>query len=243
MTLDARAPAAEIEAVSFDVTSTLLHAPRLGEIYAEVLVRHGHPVSEADVLRLAPVVWQELGCSVPTGGDRFGASPEGARGFWLRYLRRLCALLDAGEPTRFAAAELFDRFGRADAWTIYPDVMPALAALHAAGVRMAVVSNWDERLPRLLERVGLRPFFETVVHSSAVRCEKPGAAIFREAARRLGVAPEALLHVGDHAREDVEGARAVGMQALLLDRAGGGELASLGELPARLGRAARGARP
>ncbi len=241
--------AASVEVVGLDVTHTLIESPRLGEIYAEVLTRHGTPVSPEDVLRLAPVVWQELGCSVPAGGDRFGlyaagdrtGRPEdGERGFWRHYLERLSALLDLDPPSRFAAAELYDRFGRAEAWRLYPDVLPALAALQSAGLRLVVISNWDSRLPALLERLGLAPFFEAVVHSSAIGCEKPGAAIFHAAARRLGVAPEAVLHVGDHALEDVEGALAAGMQALLLARrpgrsaAAADALQSLDELPHRL---------
>jgi len=236
-----------IEAVGLDVTHTLLETPRLGEIYAEVLTRHGRPVTPDAILRLVPVVWQELGCSVPAGGERFSRHADGERGFWRHYLDRLCALLDVAAPSRFAAAELYDRFGRADAWSIYPDVLPTLAALRAAGLRLAVISNWDGRLPVLLERLGLSPFFDAVVHSSAVGCEKPGAAIFHEAARCLGVAPESMLHVGDHPLEDVEGARAVGMRALLLERRPRGgspvrleeALGSLDELPSRLSREGR----
>jgi len=211
-------PLRTVEVVGLDVTHTLIETPHLGEIYAEVLERHGTPVAPDEVLRLAPMVWQELGCSVPVGGERFGLHSEGERGFWRHYLERLCALLDLAPPSRFAAAELYDRFGRADAWRVYPDVLPALTALRRAGLRLVVISNWDSRLPGLLERLGLLPFFDAVVHSSAIGCEKPGAAIFHEAARRMDVLPGAVLHVGDHALEDVEGARAVGMQALLLER-------------------------
>jgi len=245
-------PRRAVEVVGLDVTHTLIETPRLGEIYAEVLGRHGAPVVPDDVLRLAPIVWQELGCSVPAGGDRFrlevagdrsGRQEDAERGFWRRYLERLCGLLEIAPPSRFAAAELYDRFGRADAWRVYSDVLPALQGLRGAGFRLVVISNWDSRLPTLLERLGLLPFFDAVVHSSAVGCEKPGAAIFHEAARRMGVLPGAVLHVGDHGLEDVEGARAVGMQALLLERrprpASGSVapvdvLRRLDELPARL---------
>jgi putative hydrolase of the HAD superfamily len=222
---------ATVAAVTLDVTHTLVHPPRLGSIYAEVLARHGVAVSGEDVRRVAPVVWQELACSVPLGACRFAAHDGGERGFWRHYLERLCALLEVGAPSRFAAAELYERFGRAEAWEIYPDVVPTLTAFADAGVALAIVSNWDGRLPLLLERLGLLPFFDAVVHSSAVGSEKPSPAIFREALRRLALAPERVLHVGDHRREDVEGARAVGMQALHLDRAGAGDVASLADVP------------
>jgi len=61
--------------------------------------------------------------------------------------------------------------------------------------------------------------------------EKPHPEIFARAVAAFGLTPGEVVHVGDHRREDVEGARAAGLQALHLDRAGGGDLASLAELP------------
>lgn len=223
-----------IRAVTFDVTHTLLHSPRLAEMYAEVLTRHGAAVAPEDVRPLARVVWQELACAVPAGADRFSREPGGARAFWRRYATRLCALLEAPAPSPFAVAELYDRFGRAEAWEIYRDAVPCLARLRAQGLRLGVVSNWDERLPRLLERAGLAPYFECVVYSQGVRAEKPSPAIFAAALERLGLPPAAVLHVGDSLREDVEGALGCGMQARLLDRSGrAGDLQSLTELAPR----------
>jgi hypothetical protein len=104
-----------IRAVTFDVTHTLIHCPRLGEIYAEVLGRHGIEVSAAEAERLVRLVWQELACLADPSRDRFTSHPEGPAGWWKRFLERLCEHLEAPPPSRFAAAELFSRFARADA--------------------------------------------------------------------------------------------------------------------------------
>ena len=61
--------------------------------------------------------------------------------------------IGVSEPSRFAASELFHRFAGAEAWEVYPEVRPVLAELAAAGLRLAVVSNWDERLPGLLNEL------------------------------------------------------------------------------------------
>ena len=221
-----------IRAVTFDVTGTLLHSPRLGELYAEVLSRHGIAVSPGEAGRLVRLVWQELACSADPGRDRFRSHPEGARGFWQRFLERLAEHLEAPVPSRFAAAELFHRFGTPEAWEVYPEVREVLTALREQGLRLAVISNWDERLPLLLERLGLTPFFDAVVTSSEVGVEKPDGRIFTEALRRLGVEPGEALHVGDSPLDDVEGAIAAGMEAVRLDRGrrGGGipDLRALG---------------
>jgi len=65
-----------LAAVTLDATGTLIASPAMGEIYAEVLSRHGVSVQPADVRRVFPVVWQELDCRAEVGRDRFSAHPE-----------------------------------------------------------------------------------------------------------------------------------------------------------------------
>jgi putative hydrolase of the HAD superfamily len=243
-----------IQAVTFDVTHTLIHSPRLGEIYAEILGRHGPGIDAGEARRLIPVVWQEMSCSADPGRDRFATHPEGERGWWLRFLERMCELREVPPPSRFAAAELFHRFGTAAAWEVYPEVPAVLAGLARRGLRLGVVSNWDHRLPGLLAELGLARFFGAVAYSAAAGVEKPDRRIFLRALDELGVEPAAALHVGDGRLEDVEGAVAAGMKALHLTRSltgtkngnknGGGDLRDLAGLPAlveaeRAGRAGR----
>lgn len=211
-----------LRALTFDVTNTLIHCPRMAEIYAEVLRRHGIETAAEEVRRWIPVVWQELACRTETGRERFSLHPGGARGWWQDFLHRTCDYLGSSRrPTRFTAAELYHRFARADAWEIYPEVRPALEELQRQGVALAVVSNWDERLGPLLTRLDLTRYFDALVVSARVGLEKPDPRIFQYALDLLGVPSEAAAHVGDSAREDVEGALAAGMKAFHLRREGG----------------------
>lgn len=230
-------------AVTFDVTGTLIRAPRLGAVYREVFRRHGLEVEadEEDVGRVVRRVWQELACLTDGSTDRFAAHPEGPRGWWRRFGERVAEHLGVARPSRFAAQELYDRFARPDAWEPYDDAAEALDALGERGIARAVVSNWDERLPGVLDGLGLGRRLEAVVYSAAVGYEKPDPRVFRAALGRLGVGPGEAVHVGDRRREDVEGAAAVGMRAVLLDRRGTAEgvpepasavVRSLAELPA-----------
>lgn len=218
--------------MTFDVTGTLLHCPRLAEIYAEVLQRHGIGVDAEEVETWFPVVWEEMSCRTELGRDRFSSHPRGARGWWEDLLRRLCAYLredrflqdrpaSLPEPTRFTAAELYHRFARPEAWEVYPDVRPTLSALQGSGLALGVVSNWDERLGPLLTRLDLIRHFDALVVSSRVGMEKPDPRIFRHALELLEVPPEAATHVGDNLTEDVEGALAAGMSAFHLVRGKG----------------------
>ena len=207
-----------LRAVTFDATGTLLHSPRRGEIYAETLGRHGIAVTPAEAERLIRLVWQEMSCRADPSRDRFADHPEGPRGWWARFLERLCEHLDAPPPSRFAAAELYHRFATAEAWEIYPEVPAVLANLRARNLKLGVIANWDDRLPPLLAALDLAHYFEAVVTSFQVGAEKPDGRIFASALDRLAVPSFSTLHIGDRQLEDVEGAEAAGLHAVLLDR-------------------------
>jgi putative hydrolase of the HAD superfamily len=223
-----------IVGIGLDATGTLFRAADLGGDYARVLARHGLAADAAELNRLVPEVWREFSCAADPARDRFAGHPGGSRGFWSDVLYRLCERAGLPVPSLFAAAELYQRFAGAAAWRLFDDVVPAIEALRERGLRLAVISNWDERLPRLLAALGIDDPFDAVVISCDVGMEKPHRAIFDAAASALDAPPERLLHVGDRRIEDLEGARAAGWHALLLDRGGGADLESLSELPERL---------
>jgi putative hydrolase of the HAD superfamily len=119
---------------------------------------------------------------------------------------------------------------------VFDDVAPALRELRERGVRLAVVSNWDCSLPEWLDRADLTPLFDAVVSSAALGSAKPWPAPFEAALHLLGVDPGQAVHVGDSIENDVEGARAAGVRAVLIARtghapAGVETIRSLAELP------------
>lgn len=122
-------------------------------------------------------------------------------------------------------------------WTqVEPGTEEALGALLDARFRLGVISNADGRIEKVLERCGLRPFFEFVVDSEIVGAEKPDPVIFQEGCRRLGLPADSCLYVGDLYPVDYLGATAAGMSAVLLDPLGlhdhrAPTIASLTELP------------
>lgn len=106
-------------------------------------------------------------------------------------------------------------------WTyIDPATEPALARLAQAGYRMAVVSNADGRVEGLIAEAGIRDRFEFVMDSELEGLEKPDPEIFLRACRRMGVAPEESLYVGDLYPVDVLGSMKAGLHAVLLDPMG-----------------------
>jgi len=127
---------------------------------------------------------------------------------------------------------LFAHYGRPEAWAVAPGAPAALARLRAAGVRLAVVSNWDTRLRPLLQDLALEQAFDAVVVSAELGAEKPDARVFQAALAALGgdLQPREVLMVGDDEANDVEGARALGCDALLWGR----DVTSFADLAARV---------
>ncbi|MCI0567379.1 MAG: HAD-IA family hydrolase [Acidobacteria bacterium] len=212
-----------IRLISFDVGGTLIHAhPSVGTVYAEVLCRRGFNCAAEEVDRAFEESWEFAASHLPPSSERYSRSVEGERGYWRELLRDTVSRLGGSEPPAGAADELFERFARADTWRVYPDVLPTLQELDGRGMPMAVVSNWDSRLPGLLRDLGLRRFFGPLLVSALEACEKPDSRIFHRAAQRAGVLPREVLHVGDRDREDLQGALRAGCLALKIDRNGGG---------------------
>ncbi len=102
-----------------------------------------------------------------------------------------------------------------------------------------MVSNWDCSLPEWLGPPGLLELVDGVVSSAEVGAAKPDPAPFARGLELAGVAPEDALHVGDSLENDVAGARAAGVRAVLVDRAGAAPpgveaVRSLAEVPSLL---------
>ena len=139
----------------------------------------------------------------------------------LAALRLDCAALLADAlGLGIAGPDLLPSLTDAIAFRAYPDAAPALAALAAAGLRLAVIANWDVSLREVLARFGLGEHLVAVVTAAEVGAAKPDPKPFQVALARLGVEAGDAIHVGDDPETDVTGARAAGLSAVLLDRSG-----------------------
>jgi len=211
--------------VLLDVGETLV-GPResFGAVYARVLAAQGMEIPGPFLERCLRQVWDEMDRLVPRGVDRYAYFPGGEDEYWFRFAKDTIERAAGRQVDDGFVRETLEHLRRAfrdtGAWKVYPDVVPALVELRAAGARVGVVSNWDSRLPRLLERLGLAPFFDAVGVSHLEGIEKPDPELFHRVLRRLEARPEQALHVGDVPEVDLAGARAAGLDAALIDRRG-----------------------
>lgn len=214
---------ANTQALLIDALGTLLRLDPVPPRLREALARRGVDVSEEDAERAfrAEVAYYLR--------HHF----EGRDPVSLAELRRRCAevMSDAlGTEVPVGAMLEAIHFSRFD------DARPALEEIRATrpALKVVVVSNWDSSLGEALERAGLAQLVDHVVTSADAGAAKPHPAVFRAALEAAGTQPERAVHVGDSVENDVEGARALGIRAVLLDRDGsgsGGAIRSLGELP------------
>ena len=147
-----------------------------------------------------------------------------------------------GEGARACAAELVRAWEQHERFTLYEDALPALAALREHGVKIGLISNGSRDLDEFVSHHGLDA--DCAIGSRAFGRTKPHPEIFRHALALLGVEPEEAAMIGDSYEDDIEGARALGMKAFLLDRDGRrpdepDRLPDLLALPAALGLVAR----
>lgn len=199
---------AGMRGLTFDAGGTLIEPwPSVGHVYAEVAASFG-------LAGIEPAALNRQFARAWSARRNFDHS----RAAWRDLVNQTFAGLCPAPPAAACFDAIYAQFGQAGAWRAFDDVLPTLTALKARGVKLGVVSNWDERLRPLLEELRLLDYFDAVAISSEVGRLKPAGEIFHRAAERLGLPPASVMHIGDSAAEDFAGARAAGLQALVLNR-------------------------
>jgi len=112
---------------------------------------------------------------------------------------------------------LWTRFAKAKNWDVMPDAHDTLAFLKSSGIRLGVISNFDDRLENTLRANNLDKYFDFLVTSHGAKIEKPDPAIFRLALKMSGRTAHEAAHIGDDIRCDYIASRNVGMTSFLFD--------------------------
>jgi putative hydrolase of the HAD superfamily len=214
--------------VLLDVGDTLVRPdPSWRDVYAGVFARHDVLATAAEFEAAFRAAWKEWQNEGP-----FEATEEASFARLMALDRLVFDRLGyPGLPESFFR-EVEQAFLQRSAFYVYPDVIPALDAMQAGGLRLAVVSNWGWAAPELLQTLELARHFEVLSISARVGFQKPHPAIFEHALELLEVRPDEVVHVGDDVAADVAGARRAGIEAVLIDRKGRA-LSNLGD-PATL---------
>jgi putative hydrolase of the HAD superfamily len=204
---------ATIRAAFFDAVGTLLF-PRtpVARTYAEHACRLGADVSEDQVRQAFRSAFARQERLDLAAGWRTDEARERCR--W----RAIVADVLPGVDAERCFAGLWDWFADPAAWAIHPEAGEVLHELSRRGLTVGIGSNFDARLLPLVEHFPeLAPVRGRCVISSLVGWRKPAREFFAALARAAGCGPSQVLYVGDDLRNDLEGATAAGLRAVLLD--------------------------
>jgi putative hydrolase of the HAD superfamily len=210
-----------VRAVLFDFDGTLGTYRSHLALYVAAAAEHGVEVTEESLRATLDDSWRQW--MTPAGVDHaaYSASEE-AYNAGVRSRLHVARLAGAGGAGNLEAAarRLCELESDPAEYLIYEDTLPALQRLKAAGLRIGIVSNHVWRLPEVIDALGLGRYVDCVLTSARVGYRKPHPQIYRAAIEAMVCSPGAVLFVGDSVSHDIEGPRAAGMQAVLIDRAG-----------------------
>ena len=200
-------------AVFFDVDFTLIHpGPKFqGAGYREACARYGISVDagafDAAVAAASATLDSQGGIYDPA--------------VFISYTRRIIeGMGGSGQSMDAAARDLYEEWSICHHFTLYEDVPEVLRLIHAAGIKIGLISNTQRCLASFQTHFELEGLFSVAVSSASHGYMKPHPSIFESALAQVGVDPADAVMVGDSLAHDIEGARQTGMRAVLVSRSG-----------------------
>ena len=206
-----------INTIFFDAADTLFYIDKgLGNTYASVAKQYG---ADPDPNLLKKAFSKAFTSAPPLAFG--GVSDEERKTLEKNYWKNIVDTVyqEVGMFDKFDEHfdELFEVF-RTDAWTIFPETKKVLSTLKDKNYRLGIISNFDSRVYDVMRNLQINEYFDKFVISSEAGHAKPDPNIFHIALHKMGVDPKECLHIGDNIYNDFHGPRALGIQALLLDR-------------------------
>jgi HAD superfamily hydrolase (TIGR01549 family) len=201
-----------IRAIFFDVDFTLIYpGPTFrGEGYQQFCARHDlniEPSGFDQAVLDASFVLDEAQDHI--------YDPE----IFVRYTKHIIERMGGGGPGLDACArEIYDEWAACQHFSLYEDVEPTLTVLAARGLRLGLISNTHRSLTSFQSHFELERLISAAISSSEHGFMKPHPSIFEAALKLLDVAAGDAVMIGDSFKQDIEGARRVGMHAVLVNR-------------------------
>ena len=227
------APAGGWQALTVDVGGCLLTPKeRVVETYVRLARSLGLDARRANEDSVMRAIRDGFSKPIPPGNPPGVRYVGDGKAFWRPLVRQ--AMQGDIEVTKLpplddemvenALDALYAHYEKPSSWHVAPRSVESLRLLRENGVAVAVVSNWDTRLPSLLRSCGFdETVLDTVVCSAEVLADKPDRGIFDVALHRLRLknafhddSPSRVVHVGDSSVNDVDGAARAGFGGAML---------------------------
>jgi HAD superfamily hydrolase (TIGR01662 family) len=202
-----------IRAVFFDVDFTLIHpGPTFqGSGYARFCAPHG--------IHVDPSLFNQAvsAASSLLTADGGVYDPQ----VFVQYTARIIeGMGGSGPAVDVAAREIYEEWSACHHFEMYEDVPDVLRTLRASGLKIGLISNTQRCLTSFQSHFALEGIFDVAISSFDHGYMKPHPSIFEAALRRVDARPLEAMMVGDSLAHDIEGARRLGMRAVLVSRSG-----------------------
>lgn len=186
-------------------------SPSVAKAYQTAIARHCGIDVESELVR------STIGAALRSRSNSSDLTTceEAERSFWAGLIHSLCPSQDGFQS---CFDELFEHFGSSDNWKCFPDVGGVVERLREHGVKVAIASNFDDRLNSVCDGLKDLQTVDCRIVSSLVGYRKPAPQFFDAVVTQLGVDTQNVLMVGDDVVNDVRGALESGLQAALIDR-------------------------
>ena len=204
----------KIQMVAFDAVGTLIYPrPSVEQVYFYIGQRHGSSLTKARIKSRFNEAFRVFDRDNLANDFRTSESRE--RELWREVVAAVLTDVDSPDD---CFDELFEWFARPDAWHLFDDVAGTCQSLVERGLEVAIASNFDHRLHAICDGIRELEPIQIRCVSSEVGYRKPSRGYYDALAKMCGRNPDQILMVGDTPLNDVEGAIAAGMQAVLVDR-------------------------
>ncbi|KAK3605921.1 hypothetical protein CHS0354_017827 [Potamilus streckersoni] len=209
--------------ITFDITNTIIRVMgSVGQQYANVAGIYGLKADACNLDQSFKSAWKKQNAQYPNFGCQQGLSSYK----WWTDLVKNC-FTEAGhsgnDKLLTIANHLYVHFSTCKGWEIFPtSVCATLDEIKRKypTMKYGVISNFDDRLDKILQSLAIRHYFDFVLPSGLAKVAKPDKKIFHLALDIASVQPSEAIHVGDNVTNDYFGAQGVGMTALLLCHVG-----------------------
>lgn len=208
----------KIRLITFDVTQTLLNFKHIpGQNYEKMAAQYG---IKADPIKLNKSM-QKYFISLSIEHPHYGFQTIGWKQWWINLVTKTfqdSTTINNTDASKIAN-ELISKFEKADCWTQTSGSIELLTYLGSRNLPIGVLSNFDPRLPVILQNMKMEQFFKFVLYSYEIGASKPDKRIFEEALKRSGVVglkPDEAMHIGNSIELDYVGAKEAGWNAILI---------------------------
>ncbi|NBV38684.1 MAG: DUF721 domain-containing protein [Verrucomicrobia bacterium] len=194
-----------IQAVTFDLAGTILFPhPSVGDVYASCAAKLG--------VRVEPKILNQNFLTAYSGTKK----PRSPEHFWREVVYRTFGADLPNDKAEAVFQECWQAFADENAWRLAAGVKQTITALKFLGLKVAILSNADARMHKVLQGKGLSQVLDGVYLSTEIGFDKPDAKAFHAVAKSLSIPIRSLVHVGDSPQEDGEGARDAGAMGLIV---------------------------